>query len=75
MCKYVVPVAPEDRKDQINCEMYTSYIMDRIEGWPIGAFSALISHIEACARAVPVGDQRQKLQYVDICFNFSYYFY
>eukprot|EP00116_Pleurobrachia_bachei_P003717 sb/3463979/ len=36
--------------------------MEHIEGWPIGAFQAFISHTEQCAKAVPIGDQRQRIQ-------------
>lgn len=62
VCSYVQPISLDDRKDAITCQMYTRYIMDHIEGWPIGAFNALLLHIDSCAKAVPVGDQRQKIQ-------------
>ena len=62
VCKYIQPVALDDRKDAITCQQYTKYIADRTEGWPIGAFGALMQHVESCAKAVPVGDQRQRLQ-------------
>ncbi|XP_063695396.1 uncharacterized protein LOC134826824 [Bolinopsis microptera] len=63
VCKYIQPVPLDDRKDAISCQQYCKYVMDRTEGWPIGAFGALMQHIEACAKAVPVGDQRQRLQH------------
>ena len=71
VCKYTYPIVPEDRKDPITCGMYTRYVAELVEGWPIGAFNSLLQHIDLCAKAVPVGDQRQKLQWVNsfVCWH------
>ena len=37
-------------------------VCERVEGWPIGAFLSLMEHIDECAKAVPIGDQKQKIQ-------------
>jgi len=62
VCKYITAISNDDRKEAITLGTYIQYISDHVTGWPIGAFNALLEHVDSCAKAVPIGDQRQKIQ-------------